>query len=106
MLMDMRRGTPPKHDVEEIKRLITPIVSRYDVDRVYVFGSYARGEADEVSDVDMRIDIGKIRAFDFCGILARLEQALETQVDVIPTYTMSKEFLESIKAEEVLVYER
>ena len=102
----MRSGKPPKHDIEEIKRLIAPIVSGYDVDRVYVFGSYARGEADEVSDVDMRIDLGKIRAFEFCGLLARLEKALETQVDVIPTYTMSREFLESIGSEEILVYER
>ena len=104
--MKMLRGTSPKHDIEEIKRLITPIVSRYEVDRVYVFGSYARGEADEVSDIDMRIDVGKIRAFDFCGLLVRMEEALETKVDVVLTRNMCREFLESILADEILIYER
>jgi len=104
--MDMRRGTPPKYDIEDIKRLITPIVSRYDVDRVYVFGSYARGEADGVSDVDFHIDADRLRAFDLCGLMGRLEEALGIEVDVIPTDSMSQRFLDSIRKEEVLVYER
>ena len=102
----MNSGTAPIRTLEELKALIPPVVSRYDVDRVYVFGSYARGEANEKSDVDMRIDADRLRAFDLCGLMARLEMALNTSVDVIPTDSMSKEFLDSIRNEEVMVYER
>ena len=92
--------------LDELKRLIVPLVSAYDVDRVYIFGSYARGEADEKSDVDIRIDADRLCAFDLCGLMARLERALNTQVDVIPTDPMSTEFLGSIRDEEVMIYER
>jgi predicted nucleotidyltransferase len=102
----MNSSTASVRTLEEIKQLIFPVVSKYDVDRVYIFGSYARGEANERSDVDMRIDADKIRAFDLCGLMARLERALKTPIDVIPTDSMSKEFLDSIRNEEVMVYER
>ena len=94
------------YTLEELKRLIIPVISRYNVDRAYVFGSYARGDADEKSDVDLRIDADRLRTFDLCGLMVRLEEALKTSVEVIPTDSMGKEFLASIKQEEVMVYER
>jgi len=106
MLNMMRKGLEPKYSLEELKRLIIPVVSNYDVDRVYIFGSYARGEANEKSDIDIRIDADRLRAFDLCGLMARLENALKTPVDVIPTDSMSQGFLESIRQEEVMIYER
>jgi len=102
----MRGVSKPLYTLEELKQLIVPVVSRYDVDRVYVFGSYARGDADERSDIDLRIDADRLRTFDLCGLMVRLEEALKTEVDVIPTDSMRKEFLASIKQEEVMVYER
>ena len=105
-MIEMRKGPGPKYSLEELKRLIAPVVSRYDVDRVFVFGSYARGEANEKSDIDIRIDADRLRTFDLCGLMVRLEKALKTSVDVIPTDSMSQGFLESIRQEEVMVYER
>ena len=100
----MRDVSKPLYTLEELKQLIVPVVSRYDVDRVYVFGSYARGDADERSDIDLRIDADRLRTFDLCGLIVRLEEALKTEVDVIPTDSMRKEFLASIKQEEVMLY--
>lgn len=42
--------------INDIKTKITPICKNYDVAQAYLFGSYARGEATEDSDVDIRID--------------------------------------------------
>lgn len=42
--------------VEEIRRRITPVAVRYRLKAVYLFGSYARGEATDESDVDLLID--------------------------------------------------
>jgi len=102
----MHDRTEPRYSLEELKGLIIPIVSRYDVDRVYLFGSYARGDAKEISDIDLRIDADRLRTLDLCGLMVRLEEALMTSVDVIPTDSMSCEFLDSIRREEVMVYER
>ena len=37
--------------IEEIKSLVKPVAEKYHADKVYLFGSYARGEADEESDL-------------------------------------------------------
>lgn len=104
--MEMHNQTELRHSLEELKHIIAPIVSKYDIDRVYVFGSYARGDANEKSDVDFRIDADRLRTFDLCGLMVRLEEALGMEVDVIPTDSMSPEFQDAIRQEEVMVYER
>ena len=63
----MRTRTKPKYDLEELKRLIIPVVSKYEVDRVFVFGSYARGDADGSSDIDLRIDADRLRTLTCAG---------------------------------------
>ena len=44
------------YKIEEIAERVRPIAEKYNIDKVYLFGSYARGEATEESDVDLRID--------------------------------------------------
>jgi predicted nucleotidyltransferase len=41
--------------IDEIKEKVAPIAERYHLKAVYLFGSYARGEADEKSDIDLII---------------------------------------------------
>ena len=43
------------YSVDEIKRVVAPIAQHYGVDRVFLFGSYARGEATSDSDLDLRV---------------------------------------------------
>ena len=38
------------------KNFINPIVNKYPIDKVILYGSYARGNANESSDVDLAID--------------------------------------------------
>ena len=44
---------------EEIKNLVKPIAAKYQVEEVYLFGSYARGEATAESDLDFLVFGGK-----------------------------------------------
>ena len=37
--------------IKDIVRLVKPVAEKYGVKAVYLFGSYARGEADEDSDL-------------------------------------------------------
>ena len=42
--------------IDEIKAAVAPICERYGVKRMTLFGSYARGDADDKSDVDLMVD--------------------------------------------------
>ena len=41
--------------IGDITRLVKPIAEKYKVQEIYLFGSYARGEADESSDLDFLV---------------------------------------------------
>ena len=41
--------------IEEIVSLVKPIAEKYGIKEIYLFGSYARGEADEDSDLDFLV---------------------------------------------------
>ncbi len=92
-------------DVSEIKSAVTEIGDRYGVERVYLFGSYARGDAAADSDVDLRIDKGCIRGlFALSGVHLALEDRLGTKVDLLTSDSLDASFLEHIRGEEVLLY--
>lgn len=44
------------YTIEEIKHLVSPIIRKYNIPAMFLFGSYARGESDENSDVDFLVD--------------------------------------------------
>lgn len=49
------------YSVGDLRAIIAPIAARHGVERIYLFGSYARGEATKNSDVDLRVDKGNLR---------------------------------------------
>ena len=58
---------------------------KYGASNVRVFGSVARGEADEKSDIDLLVDLEKGRSLlDLAGLLVDLEELLGCKVDVVP----------------------
>jgi predicted nucleotidyltransferase len=99
----MRRK--PKYTIEEIQQKVTPIAKRYGVAKVYLFGSYARNNAGAKSDVDLRIDAGKINNyFKLAELYSALEKSLKTKVDLLTTCALEEKFLNRIAKEEVLLY--
>ena len=97
----------PKYTLEEIRQKIIPVAKLYGVERVYLFGSYARNEAKAKSDIDLRIDSGEIKGyFALAGLYNDLENLFKTKVDLLTTCALEEKFLKSIEKEEVLLYER
>ena len=70
--------------IKQIKRIIKPILKKYGITDVCLFGSYARGEANINSDVDIFCEKGNIKNLIQQGKLEEeLEKALKKEVDVI-----------------------
>ena len=93
------------YTIDEIKSIVEPIARKYGVASIYLFGSYARGDATENSDVDLRVEKGSLRGmFALCGLYTEISEALHTEVDVLTTGSLDEDTLLKIKKEEVLLY--
>lgn len=96
------------YTIDEIRVKAVPIAIRYGVDTLSLFGSYARGRADEKSDLDFLIQKGSMKGLlAYCGMIADLEDVFQCHVDLVIKNAISdKQFLEEIGKDEVKLYER
>lgn len=70
--------------IKQIKERILPILAKHNIHEVYLFGSYARGEATNASDVDIYCESGDIKTFIDQGFLEdELEEALGKEIDIV-----------------------
>ena len=93
------------YTLDEIKAIASPIARQYGVAAMYLFGSYARGEATPNSDLDFRIDKGRLHSlFQLSGMQIALENGFKKDLDLLTTQMLSPEFLNDIHQEEVLIY--
>lgn len=96
------------YTIEEIRTKVIPIAIRYGVASFSLFGSYARGEADEKSDLDFLMQKGSMKGLlSYCGMLAELEDAFDCHIDLVIKNAVKDEiFLAEIAKDEVMLYER
>ena len=82
-------------EIEEIKHKSEPILRQNGVIKASLFGSFARGQATNTSDVDILVELplGK-SLFDFIGLKLELEDVLGKKVDLVE-YKMIKPDLKS-----------
>ena len=93
--------------MDAIKQTAIPIAKKFDIKALYLFGSYARHEETEDSDLDFLIDKGGLESlFQYIDFVQHLEDAFDCHVDVVTTTIEDKEFLEHIEKESVKLYER
>ncbi|MCI8342261.1 MAG: nucleotidyltransferase [Firmicutes bacterium] len=93
------------YTISELKNKIAPIAEKYGVAKVYLFGSVARGDFNEKSDIDLRIEKGNMKGlFALGGFYNEVRETLGTNVDVLTTGSLDTKFLEEIKKDEVLLY--
>lgn len=70
--------------IKQIKESINPIMERHGIKNVYLFGSYARGEATRESDIDIYCDSGDVDSlWKHSAFQDELADALGKDVDVI-----------------------
>ena len=94
------------YTIDQIRDIAVPIASSYGIQRMSLFGSYARGEATENSDLDFLIDEGKLRGlYQYMGFVLALEDGFGCHVDVVMNGIDDEAFLSDIRKDEVLLYE-
>jgi len=72
------------HTINEIREMLLPIFTSNPIEKAILFGSYAKGVATPLSDIDIMIDSnGQVRGIDFFGIRGELSDVLEKDVDLI-----------------------
>ena len=69
-------------ELEDIVRKCSKVFERYEVSFCYLFGSYAKGKATPVSDVDLLIS-ANVKGLKFYGLVEELRTALHKKVDVL-----------------------
>lgn len=72
---------------------------------MFLFGSYARGDATLDSDLDFLIDKSCIRGLlALGGLYADLEEAFNVPLELLTTDSLDEDFRNEIEAEKVLIY--
>ncbi len=91
-------------DLNEIKKIILPILNRYGVKKAAVFGSAARGEMTKDSDIDILVEIKKdLGLFEFVHLNNELEDALGKKVDLVEYETIKPRLRDIILREQLAI---
>jgi predicted nucleotidyltransferase len=88
--------------LREKREAIMEIAGRYGASDIRIFGSVARGDATEASDVDLIVRFEPGRSLlDHGGLVMDLRELLEMRVDVIDEEGMRPRFREHVMAEAI-----
>ena len=90
---------------EDIRYHVVSLSEQYGAAKVSLFGSYARGEANEDSDIDILLEKGDIKGLQVLDFQEDLARRLGRPVDVVTTAGASERFLAKIRQDEVVLYE-
>ena len=78
------RGYKAVKSINKIKNMIILVLKKYDIKKAGIFGSYARGEQNKGSDIDILIKLPKnMSLLDLSGLKIELEKNLNKKVDLI-----------------------
>jgi len=104
-----KKGTRSNHKRVLLLDKLTSYLENSPIQKAWLFGSFARDEAQFDSDIDLLIQLQKsanIDLLDFIGITHDLEDLLARNVDVVQQGTLNKSIEKIVHEEKVLIYEK
>jgi len=97
------------YQISELIDILLPVFINAPVYHAVLFGSYAKGAADEKSDVDIIIDSkGELCNINFFGLLENITAVLNKKVDMIELSEIEagSDILTEIEKQGVTIYKR
>lgn len=92
-------------NLENLKNRIIPLLKEYGVEKAGLFGSLARGEETDESDIDLLVELpAKASLLDLAGLKIDLEELLAQKVDVLTYDSLHPLLKDSILNEQVPVF--
>jgi predicted nucleotidyltransferase len=90
-------------DLAEVKEVLSSqkqvLLDKFKVKEIGVFGSYARGEQEELSDIDILVDFAEPVGWEFIDLLEYLEDILGLEVDLVTPDALRPQFKERVLGE-------
>lgn len=92
-------------NIQQLQIKIIPILKKYGIKRASLFGSYARGEQQKTSDIDLLIELPKkkITLFDYFTIKEELSNKLNKKVDLIQYHLIKPRLKEYILKNQIAI---
>jgi len=94
--------------IDEIKSYVIPVIEKYPVEKVILFGSYARGDASDTSDVDLVVESqGRLHNRKIFALGGELLDVLPVRVDVYDILEIKNPsaIYENFQKEGVIIYD-
>lgn len=85
--------------VEILTGLKAELKERYGVNKIGIFGSFARNEPDVDSDVDILVELQEPLGWEFFELLEMLEEKLSKRVDLTTKSALKKQLRDAILQE-------
>mgnify|MGYP002621412505 CR=1 FL=1 len=92
---------------DEIVLIVKPLAEKYNIERIYLFGSYARSEADKDSDLDILVYGGeRFRPVSIFSFAEELRRKTNKNVDAFEISEINKDsdfYKEIVKESRIIV---
>lgn len=102
-----------KLDIVGIKKILNEIIEKQEkknlISKAYLFGSYARGDETDESDIDIRVEADRgLTLIDVGNMRQDLIEATGKDIDLLVVHpkNMDQAFYENIRKDEICIYER
>ena len=93
-----------KQELEAIKRKLIPILKKNNVTRAGIFGSYARGEQNGKSDIDILVEVNEgVGLIEFIKLKMAIQELLRKKVDLVEYDAIRPEIRENIIRDEISI---
>ena len=101
-------GVRQVYTKQSIKDIVSPIFDKYPIKQAFIFGSYARGDYTEYSDIDILLELRCSMGLGFGSLYQDIKEALGIHVDICTTQcldSVSNEFKGNVERDRWVIYE-
>jgi predicted nucleotidyltransferase len=89
--------------LEKLRQHKPELQRKYPVSRLGVFGSYARGEATNESDIDIAVEISAPMGLNFVAMADEIEELLGIKTDVVSRRSIKPKYLHGVEKDIIYV---